>query len=156
MIVSIESINKYFNGEPLLKDVSLTIEEKETVGLIGSNGCGKTTLLNIITGSEGFDKAADGSGSISVDPRAVVGYLRQNSGLESHRTIEEEMRSCFERLISTKERMDILSRQMLTAQGEELERISHEYSELNAYFEARDGYRRCAAVWDLVERTHLR
>lgn len=141
MIVSIESINKYFNGEPLLKDVSLTIEEKETVGLIGSNGCGKTTLLNIITGSEGFDKAADGSGSISVDPRAVVGYLRQNSGLESHRTIEEEMRSCFERLISTKERMDILSRQMLTAQGEELERISHEYSELNAYFEARDGYR---------------
>ena len=141
MIVSIESINKYFNGEPLLKDVSLTIEEKETVGLIGSNGCGKTTLLNIITGSEGFDKAADGSGSISVDPRAVVGYLRQNSGLESHRTIEEEMRSCFKRLISTKERMDILSRQMLTAQGEELERISHEYSELNAYFEARDGYR---------------
>ena len=141
MIVSIESINKYFNGEVLLKDISLTIEEKETVGLIGSNGCGKTTLLNIITGCEEFDKAPDGSGSISVDPRAVVGYLRQNSGLESHRTIEEEMRSAFEQLISTKERMDILSAQMQTAQGEELEKISHEYSRLNTYFEARDGYR---------------
>ena len=60
MVLNIENIYKYFNGELLLNDISLTIEDREAVGLIGSNGCGKTTLLNIITGSEGFDRTPDG------------------------------------------------------------------------------------------------
>ena len=141
MLINIENIWKYFNGEPLLKDISLTLENKEAVGLIGSNGCGKTTLLNIITGSEGFDKTPDGKGSVSIERNAIVGYLRQNSGLTSHRTIEWEMRDAFSQLISVKEKMDMLSVKMESAQGDELEEISREYSRLNAFFEARDGYR---------------
>ena len=66
MVLNIENIYKYFSGELLLNDISLTIEDREAVGLIGSNGCGKTTLLNIITGSEGFDRTPDGLGSVSI------------------------------------------------------------------------------------------
>lgn len=141
MVLSLEHIYKYFNGELLLKDISMTIEEKEAVGLIGSNGCGKTTLLNIITGSQSFDRTPDGLGSVSVNSRAKVGYLRQNSGLDSQRTILEEMNDAFSDLIKVKQDMAELSAKMETAQGGELERISHEYSEKSAYFEARDGYR---------------
>jgi len=141
MLLNIENIYKYFNGEPLLRDISLTIEDREAVGLIGANGCGKTTLLNIITGSESFDKTADGLGSVSISSKATIGYLRQNSGLDTQRTILEEMKDAFSELYEIKARMKELSAQMETAAGDELENISEEYAHLGAYFEARDGYR---------------
>ena len=141
MLLNIENIYKYFNGEPLLRDISLTLEDREAVGLIGANGCGKTTLLNIITGSESFDKTADGLGSVSISSKATIGYLRQNSGLDTQRTILEEMKDAFSELYEIKARMKELSAQMETAAGDELENISEEYAHLGAYFEARDGYR---------------
>ena len=141
MLLNIENIYKYFNGEPLLRDISLTLEDREAVGLIGANGCGKTTLLNIITGSESFDKTADGLGSVSISSKATIGYLRQNSGLDTQRTILEEMKDAFSELYEIKARMKELSAQMETASGDELENISEEYAHLGAYFEARDGYR---------------
>ena len=141
MLLNIENIYKYFNGEPLLRDISLTLEDREAVGLIGANGCGKTTLLNIITGSESFDKTADGLGSVSISSKATIGYLRQNSGLDTQRTILEEMKDAFSELYEIKARMKELSAQMETAAGDELDNISEEYAHLGAYFEARDGYR---------------
>ena len=141
MVLNIENIYKYFNGELLLNDISLTIEDREAVGLIGSNGCGKTTLLNIITGSEGFDRTPDGLGSVSISSKASIGYLRQSSGLDSSRTIMQEMKDAFSELIKVKERMKELSALMESAQGDELESISEEYSHLGAFFESRDGYR---------------
>ena len=141
MLLNIENIYKYFNGELLLKDISLTVEDRESVGLIGSNGCGKTTLLNIITGRESFDRTADGLGSVNISSKATIGYLQQNSGLSSDNTINEEMKDAFSELIGVKDRMKELSAQMESASGDELEGISHEYSELSAYFESRDGYR---------------
>ena len=56
MLLNVEHLYKYFNGQALLKDINFTVEDREAVGLIGINGCGKSTLLNIITGSEGYDK----------------------------------------------------------------------------------------------------
>lgn len=141
MLLNIENIYKYFNGELLLRDISLTVEDREAVGLIGSNGCGKTTLLNIITGKEPFDRTTDGLGSVSISSKATVGYLQQSSGLVSSRTILEEMKDAFSELYGIKAKMKAISEQMETAQGDELERISAEYSHLGAYFEARDGYR---------------
>ena len=141
MLLNIENIYKYFNGEPLLRDISLTLEDREAVGLIGANGCGKTTLLNIITGSESFDKTADGLGSVSISSKATIGYLRQNSGLDTQRTILEEMKDAFSELYEIKARMKELSAQMETAAGDELDNINEEYAHLGAYFEARDGYR---------------
>lgn len=50
MLLNVEHLYKYFNGQALLKDINFTVEDREAVGLIGINGCGKSTLLNIITG----------------------------------------------------------------------------------------------------------
>ncbi len=102
MLVALEHIYKYFNGEALLKDVNMTVKERETVGLIGRNGCGKTTLLNIITGRTGFDRTPEGLGAVSVAGKAVIGFLEQNSGLESSNTIEAEMLHAFDALLETK------------------------------------------------------
>lgn len=141
MLVNIESLYKFYNGEPLLKDINMTVEERETVGLIGANGCGKSTLLRIITGLEGFDKTPEGFGSVSIKGSARIGFLQQNSGLDSESTIYEEMRRAFDDLLDVKSKMESLEQRMASAQSDELDFISQEYAQLSAYFEARDGYR---------------
>lgn len=141
MLINIENLYKYFNGEPLLKNINLTIENHESVGLIGVNGCGKSTLLNIITGSEGFDKTPDGLGSVNISSGITIGFLRQNSGLNSSCTIKEEMLKAFDPLLSAQTRMKELESQMTELHGADLETVSAEYAELSSFFEARDGYR---------------
>lgn len=139
MLLNVEHLYKYFNGQALLKDINFTVEDREAVGLIGVNGCGKSTLLNIITGSEGFDKTHEGLGSVNIAGKASIGFLRQNSGLNSELTIGEEMKNAFAPLLETLDKMKVLEKKM--AEGGDIDSISHEYAELSSYFEARDGYR---------------
>lgn len=139
MLLNVEHLYKYFNGQALLKDINFTVEDREAVGLIGINGCGKSTLLNIITGSEGFDKTPEGLGSVNIAGKASIGFLRQNSGLNSELTIGEEMKKAFAPLLETLDKMKVLEKKM--ADGGDIDSISHEYAELSSYFEARDGYR---------------
>lgn len=139
MLLNVEHLYKYFNGQALLKDINFTVEDREAVGLIGINGCGKSTLLNIITGSEGFDKTPEGLGSVNIAGKASIGFLRQNSGLNSELTIGEEMKNAFAPLLETLDKMKVLEKKM--ADGGDIDSISHEYAELSSYFEARDGYR---------------
>lgn len=139
MLLNVEHLYKYFNGQALLKDINFTVEDREAVGLIGVNGCGKSTLLNIITDSEGFDKTPEGLGSVNIAGKASIGFLRQNSGLNSELTIGEEMKNAFAPLLETLEKMKALEKKM--ADGGDIDSISHEYAELSSYFEARDGYR---------------
>lgn len=139
MLLNVEHLYKYFNGQALLKDINFTVEDREAVGLIGINGCGKSTLLNIITGREGYDKTPEGLGSVNIAGKASIGFLRQNSGLNSELTIGEEMKNAFAPLLETLDKMKILEKKM--ADGGDIDSISHEYAELSSYFEARDGYR---------------
>lgn len=139
MLLNVEHLYKYFNGQALLKDINFTVEDREAVGLIGINGCGKSTLLNIITGSEGFDKTPEGQGSVNIAGKASIGFLKQNSGLNSELTIGEEMKNAFAPLLETLDKMKVLEKKM--ADGGDIDSISHEYAELSSYFEARDGYR---------------
>lgn len=139
MLLNVEHLYKNFNGQALLKDINFTVEDREAVGLIGINGCGKSTLLNIITGSEGYDKTPEGLGSVNIAGKASIGFLRQNSGLNSELTIGEEMKNAFAPLLETLDKMKFLEKKM--ADGGDIDSISHEYAELSSYFEARDGYR---------------
>lgn len=139
MLLNVEHLYKYFNGQALLKDINFTVEDREAVGLIGINGCGKSTLLNIITGREGYDKTPEGLGSVNIAGKASIGFLRQNSGLNSELTIGEEMKNAFAPLLETLDKMKVLEKKM--ADGGDIDSISHEYAELSSYFEARDGYR---------------
>lgn len=140
MLLNIENLYKYFNGEPLLKDINMTVEDREIVGLIGSNGCGKSTLLKIITGEMGFDKTPDGLGAVNISRSTEIGFLKQNSGLNSSSSIMEEMKKSFSKELEILEKMKTLEKTMGNMSGEKLTRATEEYAHISAYFEARDGY----------------
>ena len=139
MLINIEHIYKYFNGEALLKDICFTLNENEIVGIVGKNGCGKSTLLKMILGEEEYDKSPDGNGSMTVKD-CVIGFLEQNSGLDSAATVIEEMNDAFSELKKVKERMDELTLHMTEYVGDQLEMAADEYSRLSSYFELHDGY----------------
>ena len=73
MLLSAEKISKSFPGKPLLSDVSFYMNDTDKVGIIGINGTGKTTLLNLLAGQETPDK-----GTISKASGARIAYLQQN------------------------------------------------------------------------------
>ena len=136
MLVTIEHLDKYYGADCILKDVSCVILEGRRIGLVGANGEGKTTLLNIIAGV--LEYAA---GEISADG-AAIGYLQQNEKFSSHGTILEEMRAVFAPLLRQKEELEALQLKLGTAEpgSGEYSRLSEEYSEKNALFEQQDGY----------------
>lgn len=139
MLVNLININKYYNGRQILKNVSLNIDEKDRIGLIGVNGCGKTTLLRILTEKELPDRTTERDGIVSVAAKTSIGYLEQMAGLDRESTVIDEMKSVFSHLDSTLERMKQLEKQMRDDAAVSDE-VSEEYSQLAAYYEANDGY----------------
>ena len=88
MVLSVEHVSFSYGSTQILKDVTFQIEDQDRVGLVGYNGCGKTTLFGVLTGSLYAD-----SGIISLRNGAISGYLRQDSGLVASNTIKQEMES---------------------------------------------------------------
>lgn len=139
MLVNLININKYYNGKHILKNINLTINEKDRIGLIGVNGCGKTTLLRILTGKELPDRSTEKDGIVSFASKTSVGYLEQMSGLDRESTVIEEMKSVFSHLDSVMDKMKELEHEMKES-ADVSDEISEEYSRLSAYYEANDGY----------------
>lgn len=139
MLINCENLYKYFGGELLLSDLNFTVEDKDVIGLVGQNGCGKSTLLKIIMGDESFDKTPDGKGTLGIANKTTIGFLAQNSGLESNNTIKDEMRRPFDKLLKIYQRMKELEESMGSSDADNSK--SDEYSELSSFFEANDGYR---------------
>ena len=135
MIVSLNKITKVFNGKDILKDINAVIEDRDRIGLIGVNGAGKSTLLNIICGKLNAD-----SGEFSKNPQKKIGYLEQNSGLESSSTIYNELKNVFNDILSIQSELKSLEKQMSTAKGTEYDGISKKYAALLTFFEQKDGY----------------
>ena len=87
IILTIQNLQKAFGGNVVLKDVSLTLQDHQRMGLVGVNGCGKTTLLNILAGRE----HADG-GTISLQKGMRIGYMEQQYAVEGDKTVFEELK----------------------------------------------------------------
>lgn len=141
MLVNCENIYKYFGGELLLSNISFTVEDRDVIGLVGQNGCGKSTLLKIIMGDETFDRTPDGKGTLGIANKTTIGFLAQNSGLESNNTIKSEMKRPFAKLLKAYNRMKELEKILGDADDNLHQQLSDEYAELSSYFEANDGYR---------------
>lgn len=136
MLLSCSQLTKSFGDKLILDQVSFSINEGDRIGLIGVNGAGKSTLLNLLTGKYEPDSGEIARGS------GAVGYLEQNSGLETGRSILDEMLSVFSSLLETEERLRALEQEIASLPPDSplYEERSAEYARLTAEFEAGDGY----------------
>ncbi len=139
IIVQLKNIDKFYGGTPILRNVNMYINEKERVGLVGPNGAGKTTLLKVITSEIQRDQ-----GEIYHAKKARIGYLPQDGGLDSEKTIWEEMLSVFEPIRKIEKQLRQLEQQMgsekVLQDQIQYQRILHQYSQLQETFEKEDGY----------------
>ena len=138
MILTINDLNKSYGARQILKDIQLKIEDQDRIGLIGANGSGKSTLLQIITGRLEFE-----SGSLSVSQDKTIGFLQQNSGLESANTIQQEMLSVFQSTLALEREMRRLEQQISSVSSDntqELDLLTAQYAQKQQLFESRDGY----------------
>jgi len=145
-MVQLENVRISFGGRPLFPPLSWRVGDTDRVGLVGPNGCGKTTLLRLIRGD-----LLPETGSIAATKGTSFGYLPQEELTLSGRSLLDEVMTVFEDLARIEDRLRVLEHEMSEepADSTSHERIMSEYASLQHEFEGRDGFRieaRIAAV----------
>lgn len=132
MLIECSNITKSFQGETLLKDITFKIDDHDKIAVIGVNGAGKTTILNILTGEESYD-----SGDLFKNKDLTIGYLKQQHDLDMNKTIYECALDVFDPLIKIEARMRKLELKM----SEDFsDAVMNEYDQLSHTFQQKDGF----------------
>lgn len=132
MLIECSNMTKSFQGETLLKDITFKIEDHDKVAVIGVNGAGKTTILNILTGQESYD-----SGDLFKNKDLTIGYLKQQHDLDMNKTVYDCAVEVFLPLMKIEDRMRELEISMATDHSDA---IMNEYDYLSHEFQERDGF----------------
>ena len=135
MILSCQNISKAFVENQVLKNVSFHIEDHEKAAIVGINGAGKTTLLRIIVGEMTPD-----DGQVVLAKDKTLGYLAQNSTVDTSHTIYEELLSVKADLLRLEEKIRECENDMKHADGDALEDLMKQYTSLTHAFETGGGY----------------
>lgn len=139
MIVQCINIAKSFGVEPILSNIKLDIQTGERVALVGRNGAGKSTLLKIIAGQLSYD-----SGQILMPKGVELGYLAQDTGLESTLSIWDEMLTVFESLRKMESQIRAMEQKMsdpeLLSSTVRYEKLLKEYDDCQLAFKDKGGY----------------
>ena len=131
--IQVRNLTKFFViGENLLDNLSFEIQEGERVAILGRNGCGKTTLFNILTGQMDYD-----SGEVYVNPNKRLGLISQIPKFPAGYTVEDVLRTAYSGLMKVKSRMERLEADM--AGGATAEQL-REYDSLSNRFQSGGGY----------------
>lgn len=139
IVLSCIDVSKAYVVDNIIENISFTVNDNEKVGLIGLNGAGKTTLFNILTGNSDFD-----SGEIYLAKGKKIGYLKQNTNIESDRSIMNEMLTIYQEVIRLEQDLHELSHKISSYtendDSDELQRIMETYAKMSEKFEEMDGY----------------
>jgi len=131
--IAVKNLTKFFViGENLLHGLTFEIQEGECVAILGRNGCGKTTLLNILTGQMDYD-----DGEVYVNPNKRLGLISQIPRFPEGFSVEDVLRSAFSALLKARQRMEVLENAMISGATDEQLR---EYDALSNRFQSGGGY----------------
>ncbi|MZZ59803.1 ATP-binding cassette domain-containing protein [Enterococcus mundtii] len=137
ILLQANQIARHFGAEILFENIHLEIQTGARIALVGRNGAGKSTLLKIIAGIEAPDV-----GNIAKNKTATLGYLAQDTGLDSTETVWNEMLKAFEDVRLMEQRMRDL--EVFISEGtpdtpayqsflKEYDKLQHDFSDKNGY-----------------------
>ncbi|HEY8910658.1 MAG TPA: ABC-F type ribosomal protection protein [Desulfosporosinus sp.] len=132
---SINNLTKYYGANKLFQNISFDLKTGERIGLIGQNGCGKTTILKIIMGVEDHQE-----GDIAIRKNARVGYLNQMPVFEASATAMDVIELAFKDVYALEQEMIVLEERLKQLEGDALEKAIQSYGCYTERFEALGGY----------------
>ncbi|MDO4793054.1 MAG: ABC-F family ATP-binding cassette domain-containing protein [Filifactor alocis] len=129
-LLTVKNITHGFGGRSILEDVSFRLLKGEHVALIGANGEGTSTFMNIITGNLMPD-----SGDVIWSNRVEVGYLDQHSSLKEGTSIRENLRLAFSHMYELEEELNSIYDKMGSVSDEELTKLMEDSAEIQTILE---------------------
>lgn len=154
ILLQVQQVARYFGADTLFENVSLDVSDNSRIALVGRNGVGKSTLLKMIIGNESPD-----AGQITKKKGLTIGYLAQNTGLESDKTIYAEMLSVFERLQIMEENLHEMEAKIADPGADHsssaYSQLLNQYDQLLHDFEEQNGYGYEAEVRSVLHGFHF-
>lgn len=154
ILLQVQQVARYFGADTLFENVSLDVSDNSRIALVGRNGVGKSTLLKMIIGNESPD-----AGQITKKKGLTIGYLAQNTGLESDKTIYAEMLSVFERLQIMERNLHELEAKIADPGADHsssaYSQLLNQYDQLLHDFEEQNGYGYEAEVRSVLHGFHF-
>lgn len=134
-IISLQNVHKAFGNEVVFAGIDAKFFPGEKVGLVGPNGCGKTTIFRLILGETEPD-----AGEIRKRKDLRIGYLPQEPSFDGTKTVLEEMHSGLDQLFAVQHRMEEVSKRMAVLSGRALDDAMREYDRLTHAFQTGGGF----------------
>lgn len=154
ILLQVQQVARYFGADTLFENVSLDVSDNSRIALVGRNGVGKSTLLKMIIGNESPD-----AGQITKKKGLTIGYLAQNTGLESDKTIYAEMLSVFERLQIMERNLHEMEAKIADPGADHsssaYSQLLNQYDQLLHDFEEQNGYGYEAEVRSVLHGFHF-
>ncbi|HEX3028500.1 MAG TPA: ABC-F family ATP-binding cassette domain-containing protein [Clostridia bacterium] len=129
-ILNVENVSHGFGARKILENASFRLLKGEHVGLVGANGEGKSTFLNIITG-----KLMPDEGKVEWCNRITTGYLDQHTVLEKGKTIREALREAFRYMFDLEKEMLEIYERMSDASEKEIDRMMEDVGDIQSTLE---------------------
>lgn len=153
IIMQLNDIAKSFGADNILSNIKLEIKEKDRIAIVGRNGAGKSTLLKIMADELSYDE-----GEIFKPKGLTTGYLSQHTGLESDKSIWEEMAAVFDYLKEQEKALRVMEKKMedVSAFSEaDYEQLLLDYDKKQQAFDAEGGYRYEAEIKSVLTGLHF-
>jgi ATP-binding cassette subfamily F protein 3 len=133
-ILNASNVSKSYVEETLFDNIKMTLNSGETIGLVGRNGEGKTTLLKLLAGLEKLSQ-----GVISWKKNVRIGYLNQIPDYEKSTSVYQCLKSVFQELNTISKQLEIIENKM-SEDIEDISTLMSRYGELQTYYEENGGY----------------
>ncbi|HRX86156.1 MAG TPA: ABC-F family ATP-binding cassette domain-containing protein [Phycisphaerae bacterium] len=144
--LTLQNICHQYGGQIVLDDISVDVHTGETVGLVGPNGCGKTTLLRIMAGLLVPER-----GKVLVSKGLGVGYLAQEPDVDPDRTLRAEVASAFAHVHALEEKLHAVSDAIAAdTDPQRHEALLRDYDRLHAQIETSGGYRQTERIGEVL------
>ena len=131
MIVDVQNVSHGFGSRRILENVSFKLNPGEHIGLVGANGEGKSTFINILTNNLMPDE-----GRIIWSKHVTTGYLDQHTTLTAGKTIREVLREAFDEMFELEKQMMAMYEEMCDCSEERMNELMEEVGEIQSMLDS--------------------